>query len=66
MNQNHVIESWIAELALDARTSRAASLPQATAGRGHFASRPVGRRIAALLDRPRPNGASLRPCIPTA
>jgi hypothetical protein len=66
MNQNHVIDSWVAELALDARNSRAASLSQATPGRRRFASRPVGRRIASLLDRPRPTGASLRPCLPTA
>ena len=76
MNENHVIDSWVAELALGARTSRArwprAARPAeaevaAIAGSTELApaARPVSRRITALLDRPRSGSGALRPCLPT-
>ena len=69
MNQNHVIDSWVAELALGARNSRNGSARQKDVANGTrrapVAARPVSRRIATLLDGPR-SGASLRPCLPTA
>jgi hypothetical protein len=70
MNENHVIDSWVAELALGARNSRNGSARLTDAPRGasrtSAAVRPVGRRIATLLEAPRSNGASFRPCLPTA
>jgi hypothetical protein len=78
MNDNHVIDSWVAELARGARTSRArwprpARPAEAEAGLGMvstelapIAARPVSRRLTALLERPRSGGGALRPCLPTA
>ena len=72
MNQNHVIDSWVAELALSARASRIRSQRQlaaaieSEAGTRPALANPVGRRIAALLERPRSSTGSLRPCLPIA
>ncbi len=74
MNENHVIDSWVAELALGARTSRArrphAARPAEAdvaeiAGATELgpAAWPVSRRITALLDRPRSGGTAMRPCF---
>jgi hypothetical protein len=67
MNQNHVIDSWVAELALGARNSRngSASLTAAAPAKGRTQVA-VGRKMAALLERPRSSGASFQPCLPTA
>jgi hypothetical protein len=78
MNENHVIDSWVAELALGARTSRARWPRPARPAEADFgsvaggtelapvAARPVSRRISALLERPRSGGGALRPCLPGA
>jgi hypothetical protein len=75
MNENHVIDSWVAELALGARTSRArwpraARSAEIETGLGvggtelaPIAARPVSRRLAALLDRPRSGSGALAPCL---
>ena len=78
MNENHVIDSWVAELALGARTSRArwprparpaetaAGLAAVSTELAPVAARPVSRRLSALLERPRSGGGALRPCLPIA
>jgi hypothetical protein len=75
MNENHVIDSWVAELALGARTSRARRPHAARRAEADVASIarvtelapaawPVSRRITALLDRPRSGAAAaMRPCF---
>jgi hypothetical protein len=75
MNENHVIDSWVAELALGARTSparwprsprTAVAEPAVSMELAPVAARPVSRRITALLARPRSGNGALRPCLPTA
>jgi hypothetical protein len=70
MNQTHVIDSWIAELALGARSKPARPATEVAAvswGRepARIAAKPVARRLAAR-DRQRPARGSLQPCLPLA
>jgi hypothetical protein len=71
MNQSHVIDSWIAELALGAWSKPARPASEVAAegwGRepARIAAKPAARRLVAARGRQRPASGSLRPCLPLA
>jgi hypothetical protein len=68
MNQSHVIDSWIAELARAGRTSGPARTVSAAERRKGSAAAVAGDRRRRRTARApvRPLAAQLRPCLPGA